>query len=120
MKRSKTTEQKNKEVSSKRTKCEASDSEEIRDNQTSHPTNLKEEDPSISEEERKDDIASPVLKFRKKCVAIFMCYNGFGYHGMQYNAGFKTIEGELLAALAEIGAIAAENKTQLGRLEMNF
>ncbi|KAI6659333.1 tRNA pseudouridine synthase A, mitochondrial-like [Oopsacas minuta] len=57
------------------------------------------------------------IKVSRKMVALFMSYNGYGYHGMQYNAGTKTIEGELLEAVFKAGAISEEVKFQLGHLK---
>ena len=55
-------------------------------------------------------------KISRKMVALFLSYNGYGYHGMQFNAGIKTIEGELLQAICKAGAIDEENMYPLGKL----
>ncbi|RKP03350.1 hypothetical protein CXG81DRAFT_1284, partial [Caulochytrium protostelioides] len=45
----------------------------------------------------------------KRKVALLMSYCGTGFSGMQVNPGQFTIEGELHRALAETGAVSADN-----------
>ena len=52
----------------------------------------------------------------RKMVTLFISYNGYGYHGMQFNANVKTIEGELLEAICKAGATDKETMYQLGKL----
>lgn len=40
---------------------------------------------------------------KKKKFAILLSYAGQGYLGMQFNRGFKTIEGELFQAFLKLG-----------------
>ncbi|CAI4039212.1 hypothetical protein SMKI_07G1880 [Saccharomyces mikatae IFO 1815] len=42
---------------------------------------------------------------------MLLGYRGSGYYGMQYNSPHKTIEGEILAKLFEVGAISEENSS---------
>eukprot|EP00878_Enallax_costatus_P017892 GHUV01018804.1.p1 GENE.GHUV01018804.1~~GHUV01018804.1.p1 ORF type:complete len:472 (+),score=148.98 GHUV01018804.1:87-1418(+) len=45
----------------------------------------------------------------KRKVAMHLAYLGKGYHGMQRNPGFPTIEAELETALVKAGAISDKN-----------
>ncbi|VDK81792.1 unnamed protein product [Dibothriocephalus latus] len=45
---------------------------------------------------------------RRNC-AILMMYSGWDYYGMQRNAGFRTIEGDLLLALHKSGLISKDH-----------
>ena len=40
---------------------------------------------------------------------MLLGYCGSGYYGMQYNPPHKTIEGEILTKLFDVGAISEEN-----------
>ena len=119
-----TEEQQSSEASSKRVKCDISDSNETSNETIASATECQpipatEEQIGNTGDGEEQDKGETSVKFRRKCVAIFMCYNGFGFYGMQFNAGFKTIEGELLTALAKIGAIGEESKFLLGKLVVN-
>ena len=105
--------------SSKRSKSEIS--EQFEDNIPGNTTvELQQTVQSAIDEKNLDggkpEVVTPVtaVKMNRKMVALFMSYNGFGYLGMQFNTGFKTIEGELLEAICKAGAISEENKFQLG------
>ncbi|CAD6469501.1 ASN_HP2_G0018800.mRNA.1.CDS.1 [Saccharomyces cerevisiae] len=45
----------------------------------------------------------------KHKVVMLLGYCGSGYYGMQYNPPHKTIEGEILTKLFDVGAISEEN-----------
>ncbi|XP_052772417.1 pseudouridylate synthase 1 homolog [Mya arenaria] len=46
---------------------------------------------------------------RKRKVALVIAYSGKGYFGLQMNSGFKTIEGEVLRALLDVGVIPQDH-----------
>ncbi|ELU03937.1 hypothetical protein CAPTEDRAFT_83969, partial [Capitella teleta] len=51
---------------------------------------------------------------RKKKVAMFMCYSGKGYFGMQRNPGYATIERDLIDALAKAGVVTQDQAESPG------
>lgn len=61
-----------------------------------------------------EDVSPPVeppakkTKLKKKKVAMLISYCGQGYHGMQINHGFKTIEGELFDVFLKMGIMDEE------------
>ncbi|CAI1994509.1 hypothetical protein SEUBUCD650_0G02070 [Saccharomyces eubayanus] len=61
----------------------------------------------------KESAPTPAVKRRpsKHKVAMLVGYRGGGYYGMQYNPPHKTIEGEILAKLFDVGAISEHNST---------
>lgn len=68
---------------------------------------------STSTSTSKESAPTPAVKRRpsKHKVAMLVGYRGGGYYGMQYNPPHKTIEGEILAKLFDVGAISEHNST---------
>ena len=54
--------------------------------------------------------AEPRRRPKRRKVAIFVAYCGFGYQGMQKNPGAKTIEGDLEEALFLSGAVPESDR----------
>ncbi|KAM9311892.1 pseudouridylate synthase 1 homolog [Gastrophryne carolinensis] len=56
---------------------------------------------ALSEQSINENVSEDIAKTskRKKKFAIMMAYSGHGYHGMQINREYPTIEGELIPAL---------------------
>ncbi|EJT41261.1 PUS2-like protein [Saccharomyces kudriavzevii IFO 1802] len=50
-------------------------------------------------------------RLRKHKAVMLLGYRGSGYYGMQYNPPHRTIEGEILAKLLEVGAISEKNSS---------
>ncbi|XP_002985091.2 tRNA pseudouridine synthase A [Selaginella moellendorffii] len=59
-----------------------------------------------SQDTRETRDAKKPARYKKRKIAIFVSYSGYGYQGMQRNKGCKTIEGDLEEALFKAGAIA--------------
>uniref|UniRef100_A0A0X3Q5Z4 Pseudouridylate synthase 1 homolog n=2 Tax=Schistocephalus solidus TaxID=70667 RepID=A0A0X3Q5Z4_SCHSO len=66
------------------------------------------EDAVLGSKVPKLDENLPCAERRRNC-AILMMYSGWDYYGMQRNAGFRTIEGDLLLALHKSGLISKDH-----------
>ncbi|KAL3228919.1 tRNA pseudouridine synthase 1 [Nakaseomyces bracarensis] len=51
----------------------------------------------------------------KRRMGIILGYIGTAYHGMQYNEGVRTIEGEVFRALCASGCISPSNSDDIGK-----
>ncbi|KAK9794961.1 hypothetical protein WJX73_004923 [Symbiochloris irregularis] len=60
--------------------------------------------------------AQPHNPAAKRKVALVLAYLGAGYAGMQFNPGQKTIESEVMDAMAKAGAVSAANAGQFGKV----
>ena len=112
-------------VVSSNKRCKSESSERVEDNFPDNTTvELQQTVQSAKDEKNVVDgklevvTSGTAVKMNRKMVALFMSYNGFGYLGMQFNSGFKTIESELLEAICKAGAISEENKFQLGNIQI--
>ncbi|KAI8321780.1 tRNA pseudouridine synthase [Martensiomyces pterosporus] len=61
------------------------------------------------------ETSGPRLPKRKVALLIGFC--GTGYQGMQVNPNAKTIEGDLFKALADAGAVSADNATDQKKVQ---
>ncbi|XP_041370240.1 tRNA pseudouridine synthase A-like [Gigantopelta aegis] len=74
-----------------------------------HPLVDDEEEPA--KKKAKVEVAAPMVgrPDRKRKVALLLTYCGAGYYGIQRNAGFPTIEEELIQALLKAELIPQEH-----------
>ncbi|KAJ1965194.1 tRNA pseudouridine synthase 1 [Dipsacomyces acuminosporus] len=69
-----------------------------------------------SEPRESSETSGPRLPKRRVALLIGFC--GTGYQGMQINPNAKTIEGDLFKALAEAGAVSADNATDQKKVQL--
>ncbi|KAJ6829031.1 uncharacterized protein M6B38_359495 [Iris pallida] len=74
----------------------------------------------MSSSEQEDESGSavpPRIRYKRRKVAIFLAYCGFGYQGMQKNPGARTIESDLEEALFLSGAVPEPDRNKPNRYE---
>lgn len=64
--------------------------------------------------------AEPARPNKKRKVAIFLAYVGYGYQGMQRNPGAKTIEDDLFQAMHAAGGISDANADDMGFAKIHW